>query len=448
MIPFLIKHVVYPVHGIATGRPILKCAAELEKTQWLSHEELAELQWRKLRSVLSHAAEKVPYYRRAFGEAGVDVGKFTSPQDLARLPVLTKAVIRANQSDLIGEGASMSRLKQGSSSGSTGENVVFYHDANCRGNFLGAVVRNHRWCGADVGELEVRIWGSAFDLTSAARWTGRLKSLLQNVRFISAYELKPDLMAKFTDDLRKWKPAIITAYAVAAEVFAKYLLEHGISDIRPKGVICSAEALFPHQREVIESAFGCKVFNRYGCREFGDIAQECDHGGFHVNMERVFVEVVPEDGCPEGLEPGELLVTDLDNYGMPMIRYRIGDIASHEDPAVKCECGRGLVMLREVQGRTMDAIRTSSGRMLPGTFWTILTKSVPGIVQFQIVQKDLTHIVLNLKTDKTFPRDSIPSLEETVKEYCGAETRVDINLVDHIEPGPSGKFRFVISELR
>jgi phenylacetate-CoA ligase len=446
--PFIIKHLVYPIHGIITGRPVLKRADELEKTQWLTCDELLELQWKKLRLLLIHSQQNVPYYRRIFQEVGVDTRKINTPEDLRKIPVLTKANISANQPHLISECVKRSSLKRDSSGGSTGENVIFYHDKGCRVSFLGATERNHRWCGINTGELEVMIWGSPFDLKAAAKWTGKMKSILQNVRFISAYQMKPENLSKFICDLRKWKPALVTGYSAALEVFGRYMIENGISDIRPKAVISSAEMLFPYQREIIERAFDCKLYNRYGCREFGTIAHECSHGSMHVNMERLFVEIVQEDDCTEGLDPGEILVTDLDNYGMPMIRYRIGDMARYANPDVPCKCGRGLAVLSEIQGRTFDLLRTASGRNIPGTFWTILTRSVSGISQFQVVQKSLTHIVVNLKTESTFPMDCVESLRETVKEYCGPETRVDINLVDCIEPGPSGKFRFVISELK
>jgi phenylacetate-CoA ligase len=448
MKPFIIRHLVYPIHKIITGRPVLKRAYELEQTQWLTREDLINLQLKKLKKLLIHSQENIPYYRKVFSEAGIDVRNINTLEDLRKIPILTKADIRKNQSYLFAENIDRKSLKKDSSGGSTGENVIFYHDKNCRSNYLGVTERNHDWCGVDTGELEVMIWGSAFDLNTAAKWSGKFKSILKNVKYISSYQMKSDTLNYFIDNLRKWKPPLITGYASALEVFARYIIDNNITDIKPKAVISSAEMLFPHQRQLIEKAFGCKCHNRYGCREFGTIAQECSCGSMHVNMERVCVETIPEDDCPEGYKPGELLVTDLDNFGFPMIRYRIGDMAKYADPNITCECGRGLAILSEVQGRTFDLIRTVSGRSLPGTFWTILTRSVPGINQFQIVQKSLTYIVINLKTNDLFPADCAESLKNTVKEYCGSETQVDINIVDDIAPGPSGKFRFVISEIK
>lgn len=444
---FLIKHIIYPVHGIITGRPVLKRARELEKTQWLSPSDLRELQWNKLRKILIHAQTNVPYYRRVFEEAGVDVTDFDSPSDMSQLPILTKDDIHNNLKALVADGVDFSDLKRTTSSGSTGKNVIFYHDKNCRAYLIGAMLRNRKWFDVDIGDLEIMIWGSSFDLTAAAKWSGRIKSYLEGVKYISAYQMKPDMMMQFINYIRKCHPPMITGYTSALEVYARFMLENNITDIRPKAVISSAEMLFQHQRELIEKAFGCKVFNRYGCREFGTIAHECKCGSYHISAERVHIETVRKNNCTDGLESGELLVTDLDNYGYPMIRYRIGDIAQLDDSDSICDCGRGLPLLKDLQGRAFDIIKTSSGRSLPGTFWTILTKCVPGIIQLQIIQKRLDYIIVNLTTDKTFPKDKIPMLVQTMKDYCGQDTDIAINLVGHIEPGPSGKFNFIISEI-
>jgi len=444
----IIKHVVYPIHGIVTKRPMLGKLRELEDSQWWTSEQLLDLQWRKLQTLLIHAQTNVPYYRRTFADAGIDVRDFRSQDDIRHLPMLTKEMIRENRDALIAEGTQKSELRTFSTSGSTGQNMKFYLDNNCGAAGVASVMRNHRWMGSDIGELEVVIWGSPIELNASRKLSGRLNYALQGVKFISAYELKEDSILEGIEDMRRWKPSIVTGYTGALEVFARFMVDRGIKGIRPKGVICSAEMLFPHQREIIEKAFDSKVFNRYGCREFYTIAHECDCGGFHLNMERVFVESLPAEAAGQGYEAGELVVTDLDNFGSPMIRYRIGDMGVMEDSGQKCTCGRGLLMMKELHGRVFDVIKTSSGRVLPGVFWTILSKTVPGVDQLQIIQKSLLHIVANLKTNSTFTEGARDQLKTKIIEYCGQDTQVDINLVDRIEPTASGKLRFVISELK
>jgi phenylacetate-CoA ligase len=348
---------------------------------------------------------------------------------------------------MISRRSSPGDLKKTSTSGSTGENIFFYQDRNCRAYFLGNMLRQRRWMGVEPGELEVMIWGSAFDLGAAERLTGRLKAYFANVAYISAYGLNDDALAAHIATLRRLRPPLITGYASALYVFARYMLDRDIRDIRPRAVISSAEMLYAPQRACIERVFGCRVFDRYGCREFATIAHECGHGGKHITMERLFVEVAGEEERQWGVEPGELIITDLDNFGMPMIRYCIGDMGGLEERTQSCPCGRGLSLMKDVSGRSFDLVRTPTGSLLPGTFWTILTRAVPGIVQFQVVQKKLDEIELRICTDSSFPLEGTDVLRRMIQEHCGLGMNVVINVVDHIAPGKTGKFRYVISEI-
>lgn len=445
--PSLIRNVVYPVHGLLSGRPILRCAEELERTQWLSRKELEEMQWSKLTAVLRKAQQDVPYYENLFRGQGIDARKVESPEDLKKIPVLLKRHIRNHQRELISRQCKAGELKKTSTSGSTGENIHFYQDKQCRANFLGNMLRQRKWIGVNVGELEVMIWGSAFDLGAAEKLSGRLKSYFANVAYISAYGLSTDALGSHVDFLRKTKPPLITGYASALVVFADYMLENGVRDIRPKGVITSAEMLYSPQRERIEKAFGCKVFDRYGSREFATIAHECECGNRHITMERVYLEVASEEDRPWGVEPGELIITDLDNNGMPMIRYNIGDVGVMEDEEKACPCGRGLALLREVTGRTFDMVRTPSGKMFPGTFWTILSKTVSGVTQLQVVQKKIDEIEMKIRTDSGFRPDGLRILEEIIQDHCGPEMKVHVQVVDAIPLGRTGKFQWVVSEI-
>ncbi|MBU4374101.1 MAG: hypothetical protein KKD69_05745 [Euryarchaeota archaeon] len=421
---------------------------ELENTQWLSHNELEELQWKKLYALLLHAQNNVPYYHKLFKGHGIHVHKFQSPSDLSMIPVLSKSDIRNHQDELIADGCLKSGLRSDNTSGSTGENVYFYHDKNCRAYFLGNIFRNRKWIGVNIGDLEVMVWGSAFDLSAAKKISGRIKSFLGNLYYISAFNLNSTSMPFHIASLRRWKPSLITGYASALEVLAGYMIDHDIDDIQPSGIIASAEMLFQNQRELIEKAFGCKVYNRYGSREFATISHECERGNQHIIMERVYVEVANEKDMHEGVEPGELLITDLDNFGMPMIRYRIGDMGELEDPGKACPCGRGLSMFAGIQGRVFDIIKTPSGQLLPGTFWTILSRSVPGIIQFQIVQKQLDRIEINLRPAASFSKDNLSTFYKIIERHCGSDMSVSVNIVRDIPISKSGKFRYVISEVK
>ena len=213
-------------------------------------------------------------------------------------------------------------------------------------------------------------------------------------------------------------------------------------------IVSSAETLWPHQREVIEDAFGVRIFNRYGTREVGHIGSECDqHNGFHLSVDRLVVEVVDDDNraCPVGVE-GRLLVTDLDNYGMPLIRYEIGDRGVMAG-SNNCDCGRRLPRLERVEGRTMDVVRTPDGRALGGTFWTLLLKSRPGLWQIQVVQKELQGVTVNYVPDENFESTLPEYFRGRIQDYCGSDFQVNFVAKKQIDLTGSGKRRIIVSEL-
>lgn len=194
--------------------------------------------------------------------------------------------------------------------------------------------------------------------------------------------------------------------------------------------------------------FLCPVYNRYGCREFGDIAHECDQReGLHISTDRVLVEILDENlKAVRNEKSGELVITDLDNYGMPIIRYRIGDMASFKDEM--CSCGRSLPLLKQVEGRTLDIIKAPNGNRLGGTFWTILFKSRPGIKSFQVIQKDLNGITVKYVKDDGDKNIDFPYFQKRIQEMCSEDFNIDFEKVPSIPKTSAGKTRFIVSKLK
>ena len=205
--------------------------------------------------------------------------------------------------------------------------------------------------------------------------------------------------------------------------------------------------MYPWQRTTIQRAFSCPVYNRYGCREFGAIAHECHtREGLHINSDRLILEILDTNykTCPPN-EIGEIVITDLDNYGMPLIRYQVGDRGAHA--GYMCSCGRGLPLLHSIDGRILDVIRAPNGNILGGTFWTLLFKSKPGIAAFQVIQKNLSEITVNYIKDITTNKIPLDFFSSKIKEKCGPNFQVNYKEVKHIPKTESGKTRFIISEL-
>jgi phenylacetate-CoA ligase len=262
---------------------------------------------------------------------------------------------------------------------------------------------------------------------------------------LSSYDMTEENMLEYRNKINKHRPQLITGYGSALYLFSSFLKEKKLDIYTPKGIISSAETLYEHQRERIESVFGCKVFNRYGCREVGNIAQECsEQSGLHMNSEHILVEVLDEDGLPcEPGKTGEIVVTDLDNYAFPFIRYRIEDIGTLS--SIACPCGRGLPMLEKVEGRIWDIIVGTNGNRLVGTFWLI--EGIKGVKRFQIIQERFGELLVKLVVNSSFTQREKQILVDRVHRKCGQDMKIEIQIVDKIPLTKSGKHRFIISKV-
>jgi phenylacetate-CoA ligase len=228
---------------------------------------------------------------------------------------------------------------------------------------------------------------------------------------------------------------------------AEFVRQKGWDDIKFKGMLSSAEVLYPHQRQFIEETFGGKIFDRYGTRELGGLGCQCqEHTGLHVSVENVYLEVLDERGEPARAgEPGQVVVTNLNNYGMPFIRYTLADVASWV-PAYDCPCGRAHPMLSVVEGRHNDMFRTRDGRMVWGGIANPLW-GMSGVTQFQFIQKtyDLVHV--RIVTKRSLQPDELARVERAVQTALGSQVRVDFEFPEAIPTDKSGKYRYQICEV-
>ncbi len=255
-----------------------------------------------------------------------------------------------------------------------------------------------------------------------------------------------DLYASLLQDFR---PKLLISYPSPLERFARYCKNNSIVVDSLKSIITSAEQLHAHQRSTIEESFGLKIYNRYGSREFGNIAQECSHHrGLHVATDSFFLEILDDHGkdCPPGMT-GQIVITDLRNKVMPFIRYQTGDLGSWSNEA--CTCGRTLPLLNALEGRSLDLVRGPKGHVISGTFWPqILKQACPAIRNFQIHQDTLQSIQIHLLMNpvRELTDSEKGTILKKVNEYApGLE--VDIAYVDDIPTTRSGKHRMVISSV-
>jgi phenylacetate-CoA ligase len=440
------SRVLYPLwESGLRRRHTLAYLADYQRDQWLAPEQIAALQWQRLKRLLEHCEQKVPYYRQRWREAGIAVADIRNLDDYAQLPVLTKADIRQHFDALQAEGWH-DRVLTKATGGSTGDPLRFGYTRESYERRTAVMWRGYDWAGSRMGRRTLFVWGGAVGTPNRVQ---QFKDRVYNAAFarrvLNSFGMTEANMAGYADAIDDYRPQVIVGYVGPLVRLAQWLLDTGRRVAAPRSIIGAAESLHEFQREIIERAFGCPAYNTYGCREFMLIASECERReGLHVNADHLVVELQRHPGAP-ATEPGEVVITDLFNYGMPFVRYLNGDVATASDHV--CSCGRGLPLLQRVDGRLLDAIRTPAGHLLPGEFFPHMLKDVPGLVRFQVVQRRLDQLELSLVRGPGFDEASLAYIRRELAKVVGDSLQLNVHFVDDIPLTPSGKWRVCISEL-
>lgn len=443
MHPLLVNRVIFPLHERLKGKRTQARLKELERTQWLSPEALQELQFRRLRQHLEFAYREVPYYTRLLDEHGLQPWRVTSLEEFARIPCLTKEVIRGQFDDLRPR-TEVRGVQRMSTGGSTGTPVTVLVDRERTAFTDAARLRTHRWFGVDMGAREVVLWGSPIELTRQDLLRA-VRDRLINSRLLSAFDLGEAALARYAQVLRRERPQKLYGYASALYLLARYLNRIGWAPRGewPRVVFTTAEPLYGFQRALIQAVFACPVSVEYGSRDAGLIATECPAGGLHISAEGMLVEVLRGPGTNDG--EGELVVTNLDSYAMPMIRYRTGDVGALEE--VPCPCGRGLPRLRSIEGRQTDFLVTPAGKVMHALAAIYILREVPSIREFQVIQERLDRVSVMIVPDAGFSKPAQEALASRLARLFDDGVQVEILVADSIARPPSGKHRYVISNV-
>jgi phenylacetate-CoA ligase len=332
-------------------------------------------------------------------------------------------------------------------SGSTGTSVAVVVDEEAQQFKRACTLRSDEWSGWRLGERKACVWGNPEYLQQG--WRGWLRNtLLERAAFLDTLRMDQAAMKRFRSDLRRRPPSLLFGHAHSLYLFAEFCRAEGGAGFRPRGIVSTAMVLHDWERLAIEEVFGGKVTNRYGCEELSLIACECEqHDGLHINADSVYVEVLRPDGSP--CQPGEVgavVVTDLVNRAMPLIRYQVGDMAALSDR--QCACGRGLPLLERIAGRVADYVVTPSGEMVSGISLTEnFAMLVPGIAQLQIIQEQVDHFVFKIVRGTDWSPTSEHLIAQLVSKRFGAGVTYTCQFVVQIPQEPSGKYRFCISKV-
>lgn len=445
---YIYRHGVIPMfESVYQRRKTLRYWRRLERSQWWSVEELRSEQLNALQHLLQHANQHCPYYRNLWAEAGIKTSRIQDLSDFARLPLLEKQQIRDHRLQLRATRYPQPLMSK-ATGGSTGVPLTFDLDRRSLERRCAATFRGYNWAGAGPGSKQFYLWGVPLDAQPAWRvWKDRLYNVIQRRRVVSSFTLSEESAPAILDSLNRYRPDVIVAYTGALYQFARLLAELRLRPCSPRSLIVGAEKLHGFQRELIESVFAAPVFETYGSREFMLIGAECPkHSGLHLAAEQQYVEILDDDGRPT--PPGEIgnvVVTDLYNYGMPFIRYVTGDQAVAGFEA--CGCGRGLPLLREVRGRRLDAIHTPDGRNVPGEFFPHLMKDYAGVRQFQVLQTSLDQLELRVVLAPAWTDADRRSVLHSVSRTVGPHVTVRWRAVPSIELTRAGKHRVVVSHV-
>ncbi len=446
--PILVQDAAVSAYGLASrflrnGAGFRRVLSELEKSQWSSEEAFRELQRVRLSKLIKHCYAKVPYYRGVMQERGLKPDDVRTPEDLTKLPFLTKEIVRERGRDLVREDLGRRRVYHGVSSGSTGTPLTTLRDAYCVNFEQASIWRQWKAAGLPFGFRRATLRADPVVPLEQSEPPFWRYNRSDNQLILSAFHLSRERTRLYVAALKAFRPAALQAIPSAAYFLAAEMLNIG-ETVDLQCVLTGSEPLYPSHRETIEEAFGCKVFDFYGQSERVCFAMECpEHTGLHLT---------PEYGITELVEPGwnagplrELVATGLNNYAMPLLRYRTGDFV--EPVADNCPCGREMPLLGPIEVRIGGAILLPDGRFLP---WVLLSLSVYGLTQVrktQFVQESIDRLVVRIVPGDSFSGSDRETLITNIKRYVGEGVRVDLELVEDIPREKSGKYRFVVSRV-
>ena len=441
----LISSLVFPLHERIKNHSSVAVRKEMELSQWWDTKHLEALQLLKLQRLLTLVEMNVPYYRDLFTSIGFKAADVRNLADLSRLPLLDKSRIRADTEALkSANGRDLARFNTG---GSSGEPLIFYIGKERISHDVAAKWRATRWWGVDIGDPEVVIWGSPIEL-GAQDGLRALRDKLLRTRLLPAFEMSAQKLDRFLLEIRAIRPKMLFGYPSALSLIARHAEAQGrrMDDLGIRVAFVTSERLYDKQRQQISKTFGCPVANGYGGRDAGFIAHECPQGGMHITAEDIIVEIVDQRGMPLPCgEVGEIIVTHLATGDFPFIRYRTGDIGVLDNKL--CTCGRGLPLLKEIQGRSTDFLVAQNGTVIHGLALIYILRDLPEIRSFKIIQEDLNLTRVWVVSDERLEIGLTSKIKQGFKARLGQGVDIVVEEVNEIPLEKSGKFRYVVSKV-
>jgi phenylacetate-CoA ligase len=445
MYGFIFKHALFPAYEtIVKRRGTSQFLAEYEQNQWLTPPQLQQLQLHKLNALLDHCWHTVPFLQIYWRDHGLRPQALQDVSELARFPTLTKSLITEHYQAMISTAWRGKTLSK-STGGSTGDPFKLEYTMESYARRTAIMWRGYAWGGAGIGTRLAYLWGVDGERRGLGRIKDRLYHSTFNRRMFNAFAMHDDNIDAYIAAIARYRPHALVSYVAPVLLVARRLRALGKRIDGLQSILVGAETLYEPERQEIEQAFGCPLFNTYGCREFMLIAAECaEHGGLHINSDHLVVETIDDQGNASGEHAGDVAITDLHNFGMPFVRYRNGDRALLAKNAV-CRCGRSLPLMQSIEGRVLDMISTPDGKTIPGEYFVHTMRNWTQVKSYQFVQSAPNELDVLLVAPTALAESERNRLTTELQCGVGNQMRVQLHEVPEIHRSRSGKRRITVA---
>jgi len=412
---------------------------KLMKSQWWTREELENLQNKKFRTIIRYAYENIPLYHKKFKRVNIRPEDVKTTSDLKKIPFLTKDDIQNSYPyEIVSPGIDINKCWTPRTSGSTGKPLTIVYDKNAESFEKASAIRPNLSTGQRLFDKWVVI--TSPNHTKKKKWFQKFGFFSPN--YLSLFEY-PE---KQISIMETFNPDIIDGYSSSIFLIAKKIKENGNRNLNPRIIYGTSEMLSKDMRELINFVFNLDMFDQFGCVEMGRTAWECsEHAGYHIDAEAVIMEFIKDGENVSQGERGEIVYTNLYNYSMPLIRYKIGDVGIPTDE--KCPCGRGLPLMKLLEGRKDAFIQLANGKILSPIVWTILLRPYQ-LKQFKVIQEAKNKIKIQIaQSGKNTNNELLETINNSIRASLGREIAIEIEVKDEIPREHSGKVRSVISKV-
>ena len=437
----IIENIIYPMSDKLMGLSIKRDLGKNKKIQWYKTQKLNFLQKKKLYRILTHCNNNIPYYQKIFHDYSLNING-NIYQELGKIPFLTKKIIRKYlPNDLIDKRRKVYTVEK--TSGSSGEQGVFYLDRQAFSKIIASQTLFWEWAGYRFGKRALQT-----GINPERGLKKYIKDQLLLIKYADAFKINEEIIKNTLEPFRKKKNIHFIGYPSSIFSYAKLAEKLEINDVSFESVISLGDKMFSNYRYLIEKIFNTKVFDTYGAAEGLMIAGECHYHKYHILSSHVYIEIVDEDGntVPDGTL-GQVVVTSLDNYLMPLIRYKIGDLAIKSKIHDTCECGRSFQKLDKIIGRDTDILYTPKLKILIVHFFTGIFEHFPEIRQFQVIQKNKGEsIQIKYIKGVNFSKNILENIKNKIYKRAEETFPITFHEVSEIKPSPSGKPQIIIRE--